>query len=198
MPKLFRVLESLKFLHFRSRRLRGDLCASWVNRFIIIKLAAQEVSDHLVTWIRHCLAATPFRMCMDCIPSNEASDPISAIQGSVIVALLLFVMNIDLHGELQFSWSMFADDTKIGGKTTDGEVLQSNQMKTAEWAARNCMVINASNSPNLHFGLSQSQILLFQNQNGTGVPLSRSCPLNILMSLSTIRTTLGENGLHRS
>lgn len=64
------------------------------------------------------------------------------------------------------------------GKIDDIDILKSDLLKTTEWASRNSMVLNASKSEHLQFGLNPSTTLLFQNWDGTHVPLTQIIATN--------------------
>lgn len=97
----------------------------------------------------------------------------NGFQGSIIGSLLFLVVINDLPSEFQFFCSVITENIKMGGQTTDFEIINSGLFKTVEWAVRNGMILNASKSPYLDFLPNPPPTLIFPNQDGILLPSSQ-------------------------
>lgn len=109
--------------------------------------------DTHVAWIKNCLGAKSLLLNIQrgfCFQLSPATVTISPA--------LFFVMIIDLPSELHLVCSMFVTDTKMGSKTIEVEIIQSDLLKTVECAARNAAALNALKSQHLDFSSHSSQL----------------------------------------
>lgn len=68
---------------------------------------------------------------------------------------------------------MIADDNNMGGKTADGEIIQSDLLTMVKWGSKNGMFLTASKGQYWRVSPSPSPTVLFLNENGTDVPLAQ-------------------------
>lgn len=102
------------------------------------------------------------------VVSEEAADLSGALQGSIIEPPSL---PYDLPDGLQLSSELFADDTKMVDKSVGVDLIVRGLVKTATWADRNTMLLNAVKSQYLHFGPNPPPTLSFPDSSGSTIPL---------------------------
>lgn len=144
------------------------------HRIICAKLTALGVSPEVVGWVRSFLANRTFQVRIDDVVSDSAAVPSGVPQGSVIGPLLFLVMVNDLPNEHRLFCRMFADDTKLGGRSDTVPSIQLDLDRTADWTRRNCMHLNAAKSQHLHFGRNACPNLVFPDPTGVPVPIPQA------------------------
>lgn len=98
----------------------------------------------MFTCIRSIRASRIFQGYISNALSNDAQTPSGAPLWVHHWPILFLLVINKQTSELQIFCGIFADDTRIGGKTIDGEIIQPVLVKMAEWAARNGIVLAAS------------------------------------------------------
>lgn len=162
------------------------------HRVVCAKLESLGVHPKVTAWTTSFLANRSLRVKLESSLSAEVPAPSGVPQGSVIGPLLFLVMVNDLPEVVNQFCLLFADDTKIGGRSVQREVIQADLLAVDAWAGRNGMLLNASKSQHMHIGGTPSSPLLLPDENGTLIPLplvSSAKDLGIMIDSSLKPTT---------
>lgn len=130
------------------------------HKRLVKKLAAHGIVGKVAFWIENWLKNRKQRVVING-EISEFIDVTSGVpQGSVLGPLLFIIYVNDIHVNVQTNIALFADDTKIGGKSNTPEnrfLIQNDLEKIYEWSILWEMKFNLNKCKTLHVGAANNK-----------------------------------------
>ena len=124
---------------------------------LIIKLAAYGINGKVLQWIRSFLAGRTQKVKVGKEESEETDVKSGIPQGSVLGPILFTVFINDLPESLSCYCKIFADDTKIYNKATNGDLIQEDLKSLQRWSDTWNLYFNVAKCHVMHIGARNTQ-----------------------------------------
>jgi len=134
---------------------------------LLLKMRAYGVTGNLLNWVRGFLSGRTQRVRVGDASSSDAGVLSGIPQGSILGPVLFTIFINDLPTCIQSSCKVFADDTKIYGKSSNSQRLQEDVDKMQEWTETWNLYFNVDKCKVLHIGKNNPCHAYYMTANNT-------------------------------
>ena len=139
---------------------------------LMLKLSSYGIQGNVQLWIRNFLADRTQRVRVGKDRSRETRVLSGIPQGSILGPILFTVFINDLSDCVEGTCKIFADDTKLYGKATEGESLQKDLNALHEWSHQWKLYFNITKCKVMHIGNNNPGHIYFMTQDDKDIAMA--------------------------